>query len=295
MINYLVKKHVDYISCSVSQFMTADDIFGQWHDTNPRQRNYNKAKIFDIGMVIQWNTERPKMKINIIVSGETLQRLRDAGIADRQIIKWLSNMPDCKFSRIDICVTSKREDGGEHEFKPDQIHFMANSGLCVTKLKLDKPVTNQDLNVETAYIGSRTSRNRLFRAYDKGLELGGAANEIIRYELETRKNATHIAREIEFDNTDIGALIRRYVDFPQNDVWIEILGSKVADNWRIDEYVSESDKNKSRWQWLFDSVAPAMAKALYTDDIDIQDNENADKFSRLVAFHYNKLIDKSNT
>lgn len=273
--------------------MTADDVFGKWTDTHPRQRNYNAAKIFEIGIIVQWNTENPKMKTNIILSGETLSRLRGAGFDDTSILMWLSHMPNCKFSRIDVAVTSRREDGGQHEFTPHMINHLAASGLCETRLKVDNPVATPHLHVETAYIGSRKSRNRLFRAYDKGLELGGAAGEIIRYELETRKNATHIARELELKKTDIAAIIRRYVDFPQIDKWIEIMSTEIAENWRIDEYETDADRNKRRWQWLFDSVAPALAKALYHDDFPLETNKNADAFAAMVASCYNDLVDKA--
>lgn len=292
---YEVIKNVDYIACSVSHFIPIDDSIGRWQDTNPRQRNYNKAKIFDCGMIVQWHERNQKMKTSIILSGETLAKLRDMKFKDFDIIHWLSKMKDCKFSRIDICVTSRKIDGTMHGMLPHAIHYFAMNGLCNTKLKVDNPVANNELLVETAYIGSRKSRNRIFRAYDKGLELGLEANKIIRYELETRKNATHIAREIEINKTDIVSIIRRYVDFPTIEVWMQIMSSEVAENWRIDEYESVAEKNKKRWQWLFDSVAPAMAKALFDDSVPVEDNKNADIFAAKVAAIYNQLVDKSST
>jgi hypothetical protein len=291
---YKVKKQVDYIACSVSSFEVMDDVFGSSEDTTPRQRNYNRAKVFEIGVFMQWHDANPKMKISLIMSGETLQKLRDVGFADYDILKWLRDMPKCSFSRIDVCVTSMRTDDKIHGFLPHAINYLAVNGMCETRLKVDNPVTSPELEVETAYIGSRTSRNRIFRAYDKGIELGLEAMRIVRYELETRKNATHIATELVIDKTDIGALIRRYIDFPQIEEWVEIMGSVQADNWKVDSYETEADKNNRRWDWLMSSVAPAMAKALYQDNVDVSENENADKFAAAVAFYYNKLIDNAN-
>lgn len=292
-VKYLVSKHIDYIALSVSDFMIADDAFGKWEDTHPRQRNYNRAKIFDIGMIVQWHSERPDMKISIILSGETLAKMRDMGFTDYDILHWLKSMPNAKFSRIDICVTSMREDGKMHGFLPHAINYLATNDMCDTKLKVDNPVADSELYVQTAYIGSRKSRNRIFRAYDKGIELGEDANKIIRYELETRKNATHIADEIHDKRTDIAAMIRRYVDFPAMEEWLEIMGTDVASNWKVDEYRSESEINNARWEWIFRSVAPAIAKALYADGVEMSENKNADKLSSLIAYHYNALVDKN--
>ena len=206
------------------------------------------------------------MKVNIILNGTTLASMRSAGWSDYDILHWLKSMPNCKFSRIDVAVTSEKTDGSMHGLLPHAVHYLAKNGLCETKLKLDNPVPNPDMEVETAYIGSRKSRNRLFRAYDKGLELGGAARKIIRYELETRKNATHIANELHDKRTDIGALIRRYVDFPQVKDWIEIMGTETAENYRIDDdrpkNVIDREAHNARLHWLFTSVAPAMARVL---------------------------------
>lgn len=289
--DYAVQKKIDYIALSVSQFVIADDAFGKWHDTHVRQRNYDTAKIFDIGVLVQWHAKRPEMKVSIVLSGQTLDNLRNIGFTDYDILHWLKSMPNAKFSRIDVAVTSMRRDNKIHGFLPHAVNYLASNGMCETRLKSDKPVTDTELTVETAYIGSRTSRNRIFRAYDKGLELGNEANRIIRYELETRKNASHIADELHDKRNDIGALIRRYVDFPQIEQWIEIMSSDVAENWRVDEYETEQDKNKRRWKWLFESVAPAMAKALFHDDMEVSENTNADKFARLVAYHFNELVD----
>lgn len=292
-MSYKVKKQVDYIACSVSSFDILDDIFGSSEDTNPRQRNYNRAKQFEIGVFIQWHDSNAKMKTSVIMTGETLQKLRDVGFSDYDILKWLRDMPKCSFSRIDVCVTSMKTDGTIHGFLPHAVNYLASNGMCETRLKVDNPVASPELEVETAYIGSRTSRNRLFRAYDKGLDLGLEARRIVRYELETRKNATHIATELVIDKTDIGALIRRYIDFPQIEEWVKIMGSVQAENWKVERYETEHDKNARRWEWLMSSVAPAMAKALFHDDCDISDNKNADKFAQAVAFHYNKLIDSN--
>lgn len=272
--------------------MTADDSFGKWEDCSPTQRNYNRAKRYEIGILVQWHEKRPEMKINVILSGTTLDTMREAGFNDWSILHWLKNMPNCKFNRIDVAITSKRTNGQIHGFLPHAINYLALNGMCETKLKIDNPVATPELEVETAYIGSRKARNRLFRAYDKGIELGQAARRLIRYELETRKNANHIADDIHDNRTDIGAIIRRYIDFPHIEDWIEIMDSQPAENYRLDDHrpqhVIDSEKRNNREAWLIKSVAPAIAKLAH-EYHDGFDNEFFSKFSSAIALHYNKL------
>jgi len=294
MSEYTVTKKIDYIQCSVTSFMTADDTFGKWQDARPLHRNYNRAKEFEIGVFVQWHDERTNMKINIILNGTTLANMRSVGFTDYDILHWLKSMPDCKFSRIDVAVTSTRNDGKIHGFLPHAVNYLAENGLCETKLKVDNPVATPDLTVETAYIGSRKSRNRLFRAYDKGIEIGSQANRIIRYELETRKNATHIADDMYVNRTDIGAIIRRYIDFPQHEVWCEVMDSDPAPNYRIDDerpqHVIDREQQANRENWLLTSVAPAMATLAHSYENGF-DNDFWDKFSQMVAYHYNAKVD----
>lgn len=244
--------------------MIADETFGAWHDATPTQRNYDKAKKFDIGIIVQWHTIHTRMRVNILLNGTTLANMRNVGFTDYDILHWLKSMPNCKFSRIDIAVTSEKTDGSTHGFLPSKIHYLALNGLLKSKLKLDKPVTNKELEVETCYIGSRKARNRLFRAYDKGLERGMTPNYVVRYELETRKNANHVVNELYEQRSDIGAIIRRYVDFPEVEDWIQIMGTDTAENYRIDDdrpqHVIDLEAHNSRLAWLFNSVAPAIAK-----------------------------------
>ena len=295
MKRYAVSKKIDYIQCSVSRLTIPDDVFGTSEKITPMQRNYNDAIKYEIGAIVQRHTHNERMKMNILLSGTTLSNMRSVGMTDYDTLHWLKSMPNVRFSRIDIAVTSARNDGKIHDLPPHAINYLAANGMCKTKLKVDNPVSSPGLLVETAYIGSRKSRNRLFRAYDKGLELGKEANRIIRYELETRKNATHIANEIYEKRVDIAAIIRRYVDFPNMDAWLEIMDENVAQNYRIDDdrpqAVIDDEKRQNKMKWLLQSVAPAMASLALSLD-DGFDNEFWDTFSRAVAYHYNNRLNK---
>jgi len=111
----------------------------------------------------------------------------------------------------------------------------------------------QDMRIQTAYFGSLKTRKRLFRAYDKGLEQGHVANFVVRYELETRQNATQLAKAVA-EGKDIGALINNYISVIHPH-WQVIMG---AISQKPDYAESDKTNNDDLWAWLMDSCAPAL-------------------------------------
>ena len=290
---YITKQHVDYITFTTSKFKRFDDVIGEPEPCRPLIGNYSSAHIYPTGMVVQWNKDKPSLKTHITMTGKTLDNMRTIGFTESEIIEHLQSMQRANFKRIDLAITSHKKDGSMHGFLPHFAHFATLSGWCNTKLTLDKPVTDVNLNIETAYIGKRKQREYL-RVYDKGLELGGLAGEIIRIELERHSVANTIARDVA-NGIPYGQVINRYISFPNSPDWNEIVGTVAAPRTRvdIDKEKNEKKENDRLWSWLFNSVAPAMAKALYNEDCNIEDSVNADRFSSLVAEHYNRLVDKN--
>lgn len=292
--DYETKKQVDYITFSTERFAPIDDILGNSKECKPFNKNYNKAYRFNCGLTVQYHTEQPRMKQHVTMSGEVLDIVRDYGFSDATICEWAMSLKSSKIGRIDIAVTSWRTDGLIHGFLPQMAHYAHLNGMCETKLTLDKPVTNVNGEIETCYIGSRKARNRILRAYDKGVEMGGLANRIIRFEMETRKGANKIAEQVKA-GMDIGGIIRRYVDFPDNEDYVAIMDSEPLKNTRDDSSLTEDEKfdkkRMDRWHWLMTSVSPTLAKALYEDAVDVDENEMFAKFTSMTAFHLRQLID----
>lgn len=289
---YNITQHVDYITFTTSEFTPIDDAIGKPEPCRPLIGNYSTAQRYPTGMIVQWHDRIKSLKTHVTMTGETLDSMRVIGFTDAEIVKNLLGMPRANFKRIDLAITSERQDGQEHGFLPKIAHYEALNGKCDTQLTLDKPVVDINLNIETAYIGRRDKREYL-RVYDKGLELGGEANKIIRIELERHSTANTIARDVAKEYT-YGSIINRYISFPHNEDWLAIVGGTIQTRTRvhIDKERNKEQEIAKLWQWLHNSVAPAYARAMYEDVYEPENNPNIDEFARLIAHHYNKLVDK---
>lgn len=290
-MTYRTYSGIDYIAASNTlnnQVHLFDDIIRV--EEKAPLRNYNRTIYYNSGAIQMYSTTDTRVGTHIQISGEPLGVLRGEGFTDLDILNRVMEY-GFKLSRIDIQVTSEnvaKENDTEyriyHSLNPGTILKLCNQDELVSRLKPDNPVVDRQKQVETCYIGSRSSRNRIFRAYDKGLELGMAANQIIRYELETRKNPQGIARAIMIGES-IPSIIRRFVDFPKNDTWIELMSDNVATMPQIDTNLTAWEKeeieNAQRWQWLIETAAKTLNKALNFDRnkyIADMDNENLRMF-----------------
>lgn len=291
---YQASKQLDYLTFSTTQFKPLDDVLGEPLPRKPLIGNYSDAHEYDCKIIVQWNTLKPQLKTHVTIGGEACQNLRNLGFGDVDIVRWALNMPNIKIGRIDLNVTSMRMDGNDHELKPHHLHWYANIGELKSRLKLNKPVPNQNGQIETAYIGERKkrSKSKLFKAYDKGIELGAEADKIIRYELASYAGAQKVAQRV-VAGQDYGGIIRSFVDFPNVPLWAKIMDSEPTKNlFEPDSTTAHQDRidaNKSRWQWLLTTVAPTLGKALL--ETQLLDNEQASRdmltaFNKIVEFHY---------
>lgn len=300
---YQKNENVDWVSFTC-EWMDVPlwDSWVEKTDTAPI-KNYNRCITYSSGMRQMYSTKDKKVGTHVIVSGKALGVLRGEGHPDVEIIKKFQEV-GAKFSRIDLAVTSSplpQTSGNEpleHEFKPSDI--LNSKDVMKSRLKYDNPVVDPSLNVETVYIGSRKARNRVFRAYDKGLEQGGRAGELIRYELETRKNAGGIALALNSGITP-SAIIRRYVDF-DNPIWLAIMGEEVATMPQVEydnEHRTRVLENSKRWEWLIKSVAPTIAKAI-TQDTELlglteYENENMGLLMQAIDDNIAQLLIKKHS
>ena len=289
MSDYIVSKNIDYIT------ITSDDTMPEWVfgnnltrlDRSPN-RNYNVAHIGDNGAIKMFHSDQETVGTHWILSGETLGVLRGEGHGDIDVINQVKSMSG-KVTRIDIAVTVGMNDGSEIDLTPNWLNELALTENMVSRLKLDNGVALPDMDIGTCYIGSRKSRNRLLRIYDKGVQLDLEKYRITRIELETRKNPDVIVRALA-KNEDIGAIIRRYVDFPTVKQWVDIMAQETAVMPQVENNMTLAEKRQKekadRWHWLLTSVAPAMAKALYFDYCDPELNDNL----RLFNIHVHNIL-----
>lgn len=268
------------------------ELEGNWMDAKP-YNGYNVCKVDELGINHLWHTEYPQMKRLTVLSGKALQQTRLSGTNDIDLLRDAMFKIGAKFSRIDIALTIEHENP-QKALTPHILHHMALHGELDSKLKLDNPVITPNGEIQTCYIGSRKARNRLFRAYDKGIELGLEADRIIRLELQTNKGADKIAVDIASGNNFAG-LIRRYVDFPNWKAWVETLDHEPISNWKQAPHVHSlrdklNEENSRRWEWIMSSVAPALAKAMHiSEELSGTSEPDIEKFLRAVEFHKHKL------
>lgn len=282
MKDYAVEKKVDYLT--MTSHDTMNDAFATklWQVMKPVNNAYDYCEMHVSGMYHLYHTRKPKLGHHYIMQGKCLDWIRANMMGEHELIDRALNHGN--ISRIDIAVTSMPIDGSEHELQPHAIMEMCRDGLLVSRMKPNNEIA-KDGATETKYIGNPQKRRRLFRAYDKGiqLDLSEYKKREIRYELETGMNANVIARMVR-DGNDIGAIIRRYVDFPTSDVWVSIMG---ADNSvlkhetgeiEIDAFERDRIERASKWMWLNESIAP-MIKRL------IKENETIDNITQYENTH----------
>ena len=285
---YIVTQNVDYLSWTkaIPNWFFNERVFGETKSPN---NNYDRAEVSSTGILHLWHTRNDDMKHHYIASGQVLANLRVAGHDEREIVRWC--LENAHITRIDIAITSQRDDGKPHGFTPHHLAWAVRDGRLKSRMKPSKDIA-ENLKTQTKYIGNRQSRKRLFRAYDKGLDLGQELNQLIRYELETRQGTKTIAREV-VKGTPYNAIIKRYVDFPDIAVWNEIMSTEIAQIRQIEHENTPiqvmQEKSKSRWNWLMRSIVPVVGKALAHDEklgIPRDDNENFTDFVRAIMAEF---------
>lgn len=190
-----------------------------------------------------------------------------------------------KFTRIDLAVTVQ-----SLRYLELFRNMVREGRVKAPRFANDEPkiITAANGDTETVYLGSLKKRSKkgLFRAYDKGKELGIEAM-LTRFELEIRtKRATTAARRI-VAGVKIGHLIQKVVDVPDMPWWAEIMGAEDEPLPRF-EIETETDPIARRWHWLNVQVAPALGVLLAMDKKAAKGN--LDNFNENVKAFYEKAL-----
>lgn len=219
----------------------------------------------------------------VIASGETMENLRSLR-NDYEIMNWALDA-GAKFSRIDLAVTNWQTLDGMI-FVQD-VENWARDGLIETSLlsggihEVVRPFGKTELQRETLYIGDPKKRAKkgIFRAYDKGIELGIGAYLGTRLELELKREKAHrVATRIAQSN-DIAGNFRAYFNVKHRD-FDKLMDADAVSTKRgkAQERASEKDANSKRWAWLINQVAPALKEAIEFDRSLRSDDINLKKF-----------------
>lgn len=226
------------------------------------------------------------MNCFVVLAGEQCQYLRDCGQSDVGLLEW-AFANGAKVSRLDLAVTEYIEDD---LFTVEDVKQWAKNGLITSYLmenggaKGIETITPKEDILETLYIGEPKKRGKkgIFRAYDKGIDLGIGGEIISRIELELKREKAQRAALRIAQNGDIAGNFRAYFDV-NHPTFERIMQTPKLEPMRgkgkpKDMRENENDK---RWAWLLDQVAPAMKEAIR---IDIENNKgNGRMFEFMIA------------
>lgn len=178
----------------------------------------------------------------------------------------LKDVLECggKFSRVDFAVTVEG-------LKPLEYFYAAlrNRIIECKRFEDDAPKVISDAygNPETIYIGDLKKRGTkgVFRAYNKGLELG-IDHLLTRFELETRKGRAMVAARRYTEDIGIGQLITDVIDIPDLEWWSEMMSDtdKPLPRYRAKDKPNPIER---RWNWLIKQVAPALGRLIALEEV----------------------------
>ena len=220
---------------------------------------------------------------HIVMSGTYMHNSRVVGWRDNDTLRDIIER-DGKVKRIDIAITDYVEDDLItpecilREVESGRVHgAMAKYGAKFISSVDDGKVSK----AETVYIGDISKRGRkgVFRAYDKGLELGIMRDIITRLELEERGDNAHNSEKRAIEGASLSSVIESRLRFTGERMQ-RFFVEDAIDTSRGDSLVSESESERmqKRYDWLMSQVAPAVREFVAHE----VKNGNGDK--RVMAF-----------
>jgi len=240
--------------------------------------NYKTMRVFESGLTSHHGHNKSDLWLNI-ATGSVCDKIEN----HREFIKNILKLHG-KFSRIDFCCTV--ENGcSMNDFREWCENKEVSGPLSDTGIK---SIVNDDTQkAETTYVGDLKKRSKrgIFRAYDKGIELGIEDAKLTRFELEERKHrANTTARRFAY-GMHIGDIIRQRVDV-DNDIWRGIMGAKSS---KLTRYATEETNEEvdTTWHWLIDTCAKTLGKKMALDQWNGKANVNYDLFMKQVEKSYN--------
>ena len=214
-----------------------------------------------IGLVcgrIDYAQDKPAQKKLITLAGSDLQRAREMGVSEQELIRYVITLPGFHATRVDLCCDLRSELFRD----PLDILTAFIAGQCATKARsanrIDNWITGGEREGCTVYIGSRESLT-FMRVYDKRAQMGGGGFWT-RIEVETKGDVAGnvcnaIAKHgvIAVTKESIRRFIRTGV------LWFDDAGGMDTDAQLIDP----SEHRAGDFEvWIKDICLPALARAL---------------------------------
>lgn len=230
-------------------------------------------------------------KALVIMSGETLHNYRLVGWSDVSVVMD-ALVNGAKITRIDWAITDYVDldlitpEAVMEEYIAGRIMGTLPGYGCNT---ISDVQIGQPPHLETVYLGDIKKRGKsgIFRAYDKGVDLGIWSEIITRLELEERKDNAHNSAKRFIAGATPGAIIRSRIEFGGT-MFDRVLEDDPIDISRGENLIKQNDQEKqdNRWTWIFKQVAPAIREAI---DKDIAAGRT-DRINQLImALGFDKL------
>lgn len=263
----MIERYIDYMQFS-ALINEQDCIEGKYDIVFPIQF-YSRGYRHPLGWRIYFGNPNSKKSL-VIVSGEACQNMRDGDLYDSEIIQHALSLGG-NFTRLDLAVTEWIE---EELVLVRDVEKWFMSGLIESSLvgggmkELSTIAKDTGRLVETSYIGDIKNRGKrgIFRAYDKGIEMG-IGNEIVtRIELEERGKKAHMSAVRMSETNNLSGVFRSRFDVKSPD-FERLMDSEAISikRGKQRENVEHDLEAQARWDWLMKQVAPALLSAIQQD------------------------------
>lgn len=276
----MIERSVDYIQASL--WLSESTIIMKGFKPIPPVRFYKRGYLHHQGFRMYFGNPNSK-KAMVIASGETMQSLRNDQRLDAEVLNWILTEGG-EVSRLDLAVTEWIEDDlvTLEDVKKWFVDGLIESSLTQHGLKsISGKRFSEAERLETLYIGDLKKRGKkgIFRAYDKGIEIGLGENLGTRLELELKREKAHSVAKRLSESNDVAGNFRTHFNVKSKD-FERLMDADAVPAVRGKNLVKqeESEALDARWDWLIKQCAPALREAI------IADRKLGRMDDRLIAF-----------
>lgn len=263
----MIERYIDYMQFSA--LINEQDCIESKYDIVFPIQFYSRGYRHPLGYRIYFGNPNSKKSL-VICSGEACQTMRDGDLYDSEIIQYALSLGG-NFTRLDLAVTEWIEQDliTLEDIKSWFVLQRIESSLIDGGLKqISSQLISQEMSLETLYIGdiSRRGKRGIFRAYDKGVEMG-IGNEIVtRIELEERGEKAHMSALRMAETNNLSGVFRSRFDVKSPD-FERLMDSEAISvkRGKQRENVEHDLEAQARWDWLMKQVAPALLSAIQQD------------------------------
>jgi len=230
---------------------TLPPVGSQSHWLNPERGKWGYRTLMrnDFGARLYLNGQE-NQGVHLVLGGEALTNYRGVGCDDHVLLGHFADIGG-DFTRLDLAINLF-----EGNLTVADFEAAYRQKRIKTPAKTAKRMYEVSSQGDTFYLGSLAS-DRFIRVYNKAAEQGIDDMAWLRVELMLRDNRANSAAHVLASDPNTRAIINRaigdYLDM-ENDEYQTALNGKAG------ELPQEGRKITSTERWLYEQVAPALAK-----------------------------------